>query len=115
MDERHRILEMLQQGKVSVDEAARLLAAVDAGTARPAPRLVRVRVVTGRGEAANLSVPVALATTILGLLPERAKVVINDQPLDVRDLVEGLTSGAVSGKLVDVSTDRGDRIEIWVE
>ena len=115
MDERQRILEMLQQGKVTVEEARRLLAAVEAPAPPPSPRLVRIRVVTRAGDTLAVNVPVALARWAVGVLPASARLVIGEQPVGLRDLVESIAGGAVTGKVVDAVGAGGDRVEISVE
>ncbi|MFA7331551.1 MAG: hypothetical protein WC326_10825 [Candidatus Delongbacteria bacterium] len=94
MTERTRILELLAEGRINVDEAERLLEAVKAEERAPAamppgpeteppaadgargkPRLLRVLVTKTSGEVVNVRVPLALLRAGLklkGLLPAQA-------------------------------------------
>lgn len=85
--ERRQILEMLAEGKISADEAERLLAALDAAPPSPAvppalrrARYLRVLVDSDQGGArntrVNVRVPMALlraGVRLSGLIPEEAR------------------------------------------
>lgn len=123
-DERMQILRMVEQHKVTAEEAAKLLAALETGSrpverpTGPAPRWIRVRVTdlaTGRSKV-NVNIPIGVITaagklaTHFGL----AKVA-EKEGIDLEGLFESIRSGA-EGKLVDV-TDEDDRehVEVYVE
>ncbi len=123
-DERLQILRMVEEHKVTADEAAKLLAALEAPT-KPAeapggtrPRWLRIRVtdtVSGRAKV-NVNVPVGVISAAgklgvrfgLGKIAER-------EGLDLDELLQVIQSGA-EGKLVDVSNEEGgEHVEIFVE
>ena len=136
--ERRRILSMLAEGKISVDEAERLLAAVgQAGEAevapgatdapRSRPRYLRVTVDKGEGEErVNIRVPLQLLRAGLKLsavLPDEAKdkvgAALQDKgidldlraarPEDIEELIE-----ALSELTVDVD-GRKEKVRIYCE
>ena len=131
--ERLRILEMLEQGKITAAEAADLLSAlgersgVSGPTPRPRPRSrwgpeehavgrarwFRVRVTdtkTGRTRA-NITVPIGMVGVGLGFAGKFKHAGSNRMD----DLVEAVRSGR-RGTVFDVSSDDGgQRVEIIIE
>jgi hypothetical protein len=120
-EERMRILQMIQEGKVSAEEGARLLKALGSGGQKEPPplpsrdpRLLRVRITdlnTGKSKV-NVNIPMSLVNVGIKLgarfAPESAGV-------DYEEIVSAIKSGA-SGKLVDVEdAESGEHVEIWVE
>jgi hypothetical protein len=89
-EERKKILEMLQQGKISVDEAEKLLAALSSpeeigpGTERPSCKYLRVEVEPGpmseKQDRVNIRVPMRLIRAGLkwaAFIPKHAHSSIN--------------------------------------
>jgi hypothetical protein len=120
-EERMRILKMLEEGKLSAEEAARLLKAL--GKPRPERRTVppgneakwlRVRVTdlkSGRSSV-NVNLPMSLVNVGLKL---GAQFVPDTEGIDFRQIQEALRAG-LTGKIVDVEdVDEGQRVEIYVE
>ena len=120
-DERMKILKMLEEGKLSAEEAARLLKAL--GKPRPErrapasssePKWLRVRVTdlkSGRASV-NVNLPMSLVNVGLKL---GAQFVPDTEGIDFRQVQEALRAG-LTGKIVDVEdVDEGQRVEIYVE
>lgn len=123
-DERLQILRMVGEHKVSAEEAAQLLSALDASP-KPAdlpaasqPRWLRIRVTdtaTGRAKV-NVNIPVGIIT-VAGRLGARLGLAKYTEPegLNLDELIEAIRSGA-QGKLVDVNDDDGgEHVEVFVE
>ncbi|MGC9348362.1 MAG: SHOCT-like domain-containing protein [Anaerolineae bacterium] len=117
-DERRKILEMVQQGKITADEASQLLDALhsqDESTRRQRrkPRWVRIRVTDVNEDKVrvNLTLPVGLVRAGLRAGGSIAGV----EGLDTAGLEEMLNRGEI-GHLLDVRDEEdGERIEIFVE
>ena len=120
-DERMKILKMLEEGKLSAEEAARLLKAL--GKAKPERRgpppggeakWLRVRVTdlkSGRASV-NVNLPMSLVNVGLKLW---AQFVPDTEGIDFRQIQEALRAG-LTGKIVDVEdAEEGQRVEIYVE
>jgi len=120
-DERMKILKMLEEGKLSAEEAARLLKAL--GKAKPERRSpppgseakwLRVRVTdlkSGR-TSVNVNLPMSLVNVGLKL---GAQFVPDTEGIDFRQVQEALRAG-LTGKIVDVEdVEEGQRVEIYVE
>ncbi len=109
---------MLRDRKLSVEDADRLLRALEVERDRPeAPRgrMLRVRVSGHRGERVNVTVPLALAEMVLRFLPKNLHLVTEGQEVDIAELVRGISSSDAEGTIVDVRDPRGDHIEVIVE
>jgi hypothetical protein len=127
--ERMRVLEMLEQGKITAAEAAELLRALGeedgqerevprSGRTGDQPRWFRIRVTdtnTGRSRA-NVSIPYGMVNFGMRFAPGAAfSFRKKGMPRQVDDLLEALRTGK-RGTIFDVTDNsEGDRIEIIVE
>ena len=124
-EERMKILKMIEEGKLSADEGAKLLAALaqagrnsfsSASVPRGpgAPRLLRIRVTdvaSGRNKA-MVQIPLALIDAGLKIGAHFAPEV---EGVDMANVMEALRSG-VTGKIIDVQdSEDGEHVEIFVE
>lgn len=123
-EERLQILRMLEQGKVSAEEAAKLLEAVGSpaegatgrGETRYRNRFLRVHVMEGNKTKVNVNLPLSLARVALNFVP---KDVLKDRGIDelvdLDEIVRLLEEG-FEGKIVDVEDeDSNTRVEVRVE
>ncbi|MHB1384668.1 MAG: SHOCT-like domain-containing protein [Bellilinea sp.] len=132
-EERLKILNMLQEGKISAAEAARLLEALEAATSSklgtrppaapnapygPGPigggRWMRVRVTdTNSGKTrVNVRLPLNLVGSGIRLGMKFAPEI---DGLDTNDLMEWINSGEL-GQIVDVFDDEdGEHVEVFIE
>ena len=116
-EERRKVLEMLQNGKITVDEANRLLTVLGEQEgklrAQRRPRWVRIRVTatdTGRTRV-NVTLPIGLVKAGLRAGGSIAGI----EGLDTKDLEALLNRGEV-GHWVDIVDERDtERVEISVE
>lgn len=131
-EERMKILKMVEEGKVSAEDAAKLLAALSNGAGSSASaassaqssyttiksasgaKWFRIRVTdmaTGRPKV-NVNLPI-------GLVSVGAKIASRFAPeaeaLEVTQIIEAIRSGA-QGKIIDVMDEEdGEHVEIYVE
>ena len=123
-DERMKVLKMLEEGKVTADEAASLLRALSGRQETRPPRaervwdegrLFRVQVsdlTTGQSKV-NVTLPVRLVG--MGLRIAQRFAPEEMESFDVDELQDMLASGAI-GKFVDVLDEEdNERVEIFVE
>ncbi|MCK6585692.1 MAG: hypothetical protein L6Q49_21525, partial [Anaerolineales bacterium] len=123
--ERMKILKLIEEGKISAEEGAKLLSALsDSRRGVPAPprspsapggaRMLRVRVTdtrTGRSKA-SVQIPLALVDAGLKIGAHFAPEV---QGVDMSNVMEALRMG-VTGKIIDVTDEEdGEHVEIFVE
>lgn len=123
-EERMRILKMIDEGKISAEEGAKLLSALSENRRGPhapmlpralgAARWLRVRVtdvVTGRSKA-TVQIPLSLIESGIKI---GAHFVPEVEGVDMATIMEALRSG-MTGKIVDVVDEKdGEHVEIFVE
>lgn len=122
-EERMQVLNMVAEGKISAEEGAKLLAALEPEKKREthttltgpsAPRWFRVRVTdleTGKNKV-NVNLPMSLVEvgTRMG-----ARFAPELEGMDFNDIVEQIKAGA-QGKIIEVEDiEDGERVEIYVE
>ncbi|MCD6502104.1 hypothetical protein J7L01_05835 [bacterium] len=125
-EERDRILNMLEKGKISAEEAARLLDALSGAPAEPKTsfieasgkpnRWLRIRISEDGVEKVKVNLPlklVEIATKMQGILPANARAQFNEHNIDLEDIVKAIKEGA-EGEIVSIE-DGGDRVSIYVE
>jgi hypothetical protein len=127
VEERMKILKMIEDGKISAEEGAKLLAALAEGSrgspgpaapgkpGRPgAPRTLRIRVTdiaTGRSKA-SVQIPLALVDAGMKIGAHFAPEV---EGVDMSNVMDAMRSG-VTGKIIDVVDDEdGEHVEIYIE
>jgi len=122
-EERIKILQMLEEGKVTAEEAATLLRALEGGRrSGPAPapaqggkrQFLRIQVtdLTSGTAKVNVTLPMGLVGAGLRMAERFAP---EFEGFDVQELQDLLASG-VDGKLVEVvDEDDNERVEIYVE
>lgn len=122
-EEKKQILEMLTSGKITQEQALELLAALEEGTETiktpsTEKKFLRVRVQDGggNGDKVNINIPLGLVKVGLKLASKYA----DDEDLkaldkiDFDEVLEMIEQGA-EGKIVEVDTKDGEKIEIIVE
>ena len=123
-DERIKVLQMLEDGKISADEAAALLRALG-GSQQRLPqrtervwdegRLFRVQVTDLDTGAAKVNVTLPVKLIGMGLRIAERFAPEEMDGIDVQELEDMLASGAI-GKLVEVMDEEdNERVEIYVE
>jgi hypothetical protein len=121
-EERMKILKMVEEGKVTAEEGAKLLAALTDGRRAAAGsgrgvgggRWLRIRVTdiaSGRSKA-SVQIP-------LGLIDAGMKIGAHFAPevegVDMAHVMDAVRSG-MTGKIIDVTDDEdGEHVEIYVE
>jgi len=126
MEERMKILKMIEEGKISAAEGAKLLSAISDGGRRSGPGMpmpprppggpkwLRVRVtdvVTGRSKA-SVQIPLDLVDAGLKIGAHFAPEV---EGVDLANVMQAVRSG-MTGKIIDVTDDEdGEHVEIYVE
>ncbi len=120
-EERLQILKLLEGGKISSEEAARLLQVVETGPDKPASvgtagpsEWLRVRVVDkGGAEKVNVNLPLALLGVVAKMVPRRL-LEAEGIDLDIEAIIQAIRDGA-RGKLVEVQEADGGLVEVVVE
>jgi hypothetical protein len=137
-EERNRILDLLAAGKITAEEAGRLLDAVGSGAAQAAsapaapksvpgelPKFMYVKVISTKGDNVNVKIPLSLVRAglkLTSLIPPQAMEQIdksmaekgmsidlkNLKPEDLEDLIESLREMEIS-----VDAANGDNVRVY--
>ena len=120
-EERMRILRMIQEGKITAEEGAKLLAAlresrkdprVVISTSRSGKGMLRVRVtdmLTGKAKV-NVNLPLGLVDAGMSIASQYAPDVNFSQ------IADAIRSGQMEGKIVDVVDEEdGEHVEVFID
>ena len=122
VEERMQILKMIEEGKITAEEGAKLLAALAAGgkaeakreAAATSAKQFRVRVTdlaSGRNKV-NINIPMSLVNVGIKM---GARFAPDIEGINIDQVMAAIKSGS-QGKIVDVVDDEdGERVEIYVE
>jgi hypothetical protein len=124
-EERMRVLQMVEEGKVTPEEGARLIEAISRRESKvvqvasgAAGHALRVRVTEGGGDRAkvNVTVPLGLAKLALKFIPRTALEALEDEGISPDDLNELVSSIEKAGpmQIVDVQADEA-KVEVFIE
>jgi hypothetical protein len=120
-EERIRILQMLQEGKITADEANRLLNALgqrtrsnNINTMRRNATHLRVHVTDMSTGHVKVKVNVPMSIVNMGF-KLGARFIPSDADIDMEQLMDAINSGQV-GKIFEMEDSAdGEKVEIWVE
>lgn len=114
MSDRMRILEMVKEGKITPEEGARLLEALERQP-HVAPRTLRIRILSPGGQKVELNLPLTAAQTLVSVLPPRARARLEALGLNLEDLIRSVREGTASGRIVDIREPGGAEVSVVVE
>ncbi|HEX3052074.1 MAG TPA: hypothetical protein VHP83_15555 [Aggregatilineaceae bacterium] len=121
-EERMRILAMIQEGKITAEEGARLLQALGSGARTPQPpatpsrdpRMLRVRITDVKSGKAKVNVNIPMGLVNVGI-KLGARFTPTSSGVDYDEIMTAIKSGAM-GKVVDFEDlESGEHVEVWVE
>jgi hypothetical protein len=121
-EERMKILQMIQDGKISAEDGAKLLAAISEGSQAKKEKSIsrtretrnmRVRVTdTGSGKTkVSVNLPLSLVDAGLNI----ASNFMPDMGVDAAGEISTAINEGLSGKIVDVIDEDGEHIEIFID
>lgn len=121
MDDKLRILEMIENKTITAAEGAELLKALDKNETtvlkpkKDAFRMFRIKVLSADGDKVNVQIPIEFAKVALRQGKGFMKVdQIENLDLDIEQILDMIDSGML-GKIVDVESADGDTVEIVIE
>ena len=123
--EKKKVLEMLAEGKITVDEAERLLNALERGESPKAgkgggKRLLKILVNSKDGDTVNIAIPISLAKIALSMVPDSVMEELEeDSDFDLRRFLEHLDDllsemNDFEGDIVNVESADGDSVRIFL-
>jgi hypothetical protein len=119
-EEKRLILEMVKEGKISVEEAEQLLEKANPGESiddttgvkkQDSKKFLRVRVTEEDKVKANIKIPIGLAKVGLKIIPKE-KLTVNGEQIDVDEILRMIKEGT-EGELVNIDAeDKGKNYKI---
>ncbi|MFP4022095.1 MAG: SHOCT-like domain-containing protein [Halanaerobium sp.] len=130
-EEKMRILEMLQDGKINAEETEKLLAALGEESAQAKAvqldsrndegkeqgekkRHLRIIVNEAGKEKVNMSLPLGIAKTLLNFVPQSAKDKMAEKDIDLNALTKTIDDLSEEKEILRVE-DEGETVIIRVE
>lgn len=118
-NERLRILKMVEEGKIDIDEANNLLETLEGDKkiekkSSSKNKSIKILVEEDGEEKVNISLPMILAKSFMKFLPKNAKESLNNQGVELEQVFESVDSEVEGGTLVDIK-DGKDHVIIKVE
>ena len=134
MNGKTKILEMLENGKINVEEAERLLAAVD--DVKPAEKKqkktkneeavlkngklkgkLKIVVDSKDGDNVRVTIPLKLARSINKFLPKDALESMNEGGIDVETIISTIEESIdeIDEDIVNVTSSDGENVRIFIE
>ena len=115
-EEVRRILKMVEEGKLSPEEGAKLIDAL--GVEKHPTRkgkYIRIYIHSEEGDEVNIKIPLKLVKVATKLIPKKfAKMKLNEgQVIDLSELLSGLEDEV--GDYIDIKSEDGDIVKISVE
>ncbi|PZA06707.1 MULTISPECIES: hypothetical protein [unclassified Meiothermus] len=128
MEDKKKIMDMVKEGKISIDQALELLEALEpsgehrgfslaptSSAPQGTARLLRIQVDAQEAKV-RVNVPVALAKFALSFVPEEARENLSDRGIDLSNLLDSLGSNLPEGRLVEIEgSDDGEPFKVIVE
>lgn len=121
-EEKRMILEMVKDGKISVDEAEQLLEKAQPGESiddtevvkKPRnKKFLRIRVTEEDQEKVNIKIPMALAKVGLKFIPKN-KMKVNGEEINSDQILEMIKEGT-EGEIVNIdASDKGKNVKITI-
>ncbi|MBL1214735.1 MAG: hypothetical protein HND52_15365 [Ignavibacteriae bacterium] len=124
-EEKKMILEMLKEGKITVEEAEQLLEKANPGESiKDAPQIkkpnskkfLRVRVTEEDKVKANVNIPIALAEVGLNLIP-KSKLKVDGKQINMDDILKLIEEGT-EGELVNIDAEdegKNYKVNIFID
>lgn len=120
-EERMRILNLLKDEKISLEEADQLLASL--GDAQKTPiktglgKFLRIRINSEDNEKVNVNIPLSVARWALTMVPEKVKTKLRqgEQPIELEEILDHLHEGMEGQRIVDIQDEDGNVVEIYID
>lgn len=119
-EERMRILKMVEEGKVSADDASKLLDALASARApeeetQVGGKKIRIRVTDPRSgkQTVNLTIPIGLARFAAKLIPAKKKEQMLADGVDIDQIISQISTENI-GKVVDIESEDSN-VQVTIE
>ncbi len=122
MNNKEKVLKMVKDGILDIDEAMKLLEALSdqpldiRKTPQQQAKMLRVKILSHDGDVVKINVPISLIKAGADLAN---KIKIDGQPLDTKgvdiDLIMQAIQEGATGEIVDIASNDGDVVKIYID
>ena len=116
-EERLKILKMLEEKKITSEQAAKLLDALGVTTSTGEGKFLKVKVWDMNREKlkVNVTVPLKLVKWGMKFVPEKAQLKMREQNIDMESITEAIDKD-LTGRIAEVDDeDKNQHIEVYIE
>lgn len=126
MEEKTRILKMLEEGKINAEEAEKLLESIEkkvpavkgccsVSTGKGKKLKIRVEPKEGRGERVNVSIPLSLAKLVSNFIPREQMKKMEESGVDMDTILSHIDELEATGEdIVNVDSEN-EKVRIYIE
>jgi DUF4097 and DUF4098 domain-containing protein YvlB len=117
MSERQRILKLLEEKKITADEASRLLDALGEESGSGRAKFLKVKVFdrSSSEPKVNVTLPVSIVRWGMQFVPDEAREKMNERNIDFDRITDALEHDFI-GKLIEVEGEKDhERVEVYLE
>lgn len=135
MNEKTKILEMLKEGKITIDEAERLINAVSSNRSNKSKEKNNVEIIRPKsngknvkgklkiivesadGDNVRVSIPLKLAYAIDKILPKKVYSDMQEEGIDLKAILSNIgdITDELDEDIVNVDSADGDKIRVFIE
>ena len=133
--EKLNILKMLEEKKITAEQAANLLTAVDGVTSKPESVVkkaevfvssqkdkklkgkFKIEVKSADGDNVMVTLPLMLAKLAISMVPAKKLADINQEGIDLENIINNIQDFAdnIDDDIVNVTSADGDHVRIYIE
>ncbi len=118
-----RILKMVEEGKISSEKAAELIAVLGNNKeelmVKRNDKMIKIKVLSKDNDSVNVTIPVRLVQAVGGAISKLPPIKeIEGLDIDIQDIIQIILDSVnsdIEGRLVDVKSAQGDIVEIVIE
>ena len=135
MPEKDKILKMVAEGKITVEEAEKLLNAIQGRKSQPKPAnsLVKladkiknsspfsgkiiIEINSAKGENVKIKLPLKLANLALSMIPKDKMSELNQDGVNLREIVNNISGfvDEIDDDILNITSASGDVVRIYIE
>lgn len=119
-EEIKRILKMVEDGKISADQASELISALkDKETQSEQPKSsadkhLKVNIVSHNGKNVNIKLPIKFVKGIIKATGKLPVHINGNQEIDMKTISDAIEND-ITGRIVELTSNEGDHIEVVIE
>ena len=111
-----RIMKMVEEGKITADEAMKLIEALGEEKEVEKGKFLKILIMESGDKKVSITVPLKLLNLIRKFIPEsKMQAKVGNREVNIVELLDSL-GDELKGELVNIEDEEsGDKVKIWVE